>query len=132
MCSGSIRVRRTSTVFTVQGIEGEKPYLRYQVDRKAQVMRLLETYVPPELRGRGIARLLVEEAIRYAREQGLKIEPVCSYTVYYFVKNPDMREVLIDDLRNKDTKELEHLYEARKTLEKGSKHNTEVDTAGSL
>jgi len=115
-----IRVKRASTVFTIQGIRGEKPYLRYQVDRENQVMKILETYVPPKLRGRGIAKLLVEEAIRYAKEQGLKIEPVCSYAVYYFIKNPDKREVLIEDLKGKETKELERLYEARRSLEKRS------------
>ena len=119
-----IRVKRTPTVFTVQGVKGEKPYLRYQVDSENQVMKLLETYVPSELRGRGIAKLLVEEAIKYAREQGLKIEPVCSYTIYYFVRNPDKREILVESLREKDTKELERLYEARKTLEKESQKET--------
>lgn len=37
------------------------------------------TFVPPELRGRGIAGELVEFALGYARDQGLKVRPTCPF-----------------------------------------------------
>jgi uncharacterized protein len=37
------------------------------------------TYVPPELRGRGIAEKLVRAALEYARDERLRVTPECSY-----------------------------------------------------
>lgn len=37
------------------------------------------TYVSDELRGQGIAGKLVEQVVSYAREQNLKIIPLCPY-----------------------------------------------------
>lgn len=40
---------------------------------------LTHTYVPPELRGRGIAEKLVRAALDYARNERLRVIPECSY-----------------------------------------------------
>ena len=45
------------------------------------------TYVPPELRGRGIAQQLVEALVADAREQGFKIVPQCSYVEALFARH---------------------------------------------
>ena len=42
------------------------------------------TIVSPELRGQGIAGKLFDEGVKYARENGYKIVPVCSYIVKKF------------------------------------------------
>ena len=42
------------------------------------------TVVSPELRGQGIAGKLFDEGVKYARENGYKIVPVCSYIVKKF------------------------------------------------
>jgi predicted GNAT family acetyltransferase len=42
-------------------------------------MVLTHTFVPPELRGQKIAERLVAAALNYAREQGLRVVPQCSY-----------------------------------------------------
>lgn len=52
------------------------------------------TGVPDELEGRGIAGALMSHAIDYARAQGLKIEPRCSYVVAAFRRHPDWSDVL--------------------------------------
>jgi uncharacterized protein len=52
------------------------------------------TGVPPELEGRGIAAALLNHAIDYVREQGLKIEPRCSYVVTAFRRHPEWGDVL--------------------------------------
>ncbi|MDX2235036.1 MAG: GNAT family N-acetyltransferase [Hyphomonadaceae bacterium] len=52
------------------------------------------TGVPPALEGHGIAAALVNHAIAYAREQGLKIEPRCSYVVAAFKRHPEWADVL--------------------------------------
>lgn len=37
------------------------------------------TYVSPKRRGQGIAKSLVDAVVKYAREENLKIIPLCSY-----------------------------------------------------
>lgn len=51
------------------------------------------TFVPPEMRGRGIAGKLVDALIADAREQGFKIAPDCSYVEAAFRRNPDWADL---------------------------------------
>ena len=57
-------------------------------------MVLSYTFVPPSLRGRGIAGELVHAAAMHARKEGLKIIPACSYTRVYFERHPEFRDIL--------------------------------------
>ncbi len=43
-------------------------------------------FVDPSLRGQGVARQLVERLAVYAREENLKVRPICSYVVELFKK----------------------------------------------
>ena len=47
------------------------------------------TFVPPEMRGKGIAGKLVDALIADAREQGFRIAPNCSYVEAAFRRNPE-------------------------------------------
>jgi predicted GNAT family acetyltransferase len=51
------------------------------------------TGVPPEFGGRGIAAKLVNQAIADAREQGFKIDPLCSYVVAQFRRHPEWSDL---------------------------------------
>ena len=51
------------------------------------------TFVPPELRDRGIAQQLVEAMVADARQQGFTIEPQCSYVAALFRRRPDWADV---------------------------------------
>ncbi|MCS7139606.1 MAG: N-acetyltransferase [Candidatus Nezhaarchaeota archaeon] len=73
---------------------GRKAYLKYRVE--GNVMKLIQTYTPPEFRGRGIAAQLVKYSIDLARRNNWLIEPICSYAVYYFMKSPGERDVLVE------------------------------------
>lgn len=42
------------------------------------------TFVDPSLRGKGVARELLERLVSFARENGYKIRPLCSYVVKAF------------------------------------------------
>lgn len=60
--------------------------------------RIVEhTFVPPEMRGQGVARLLVEALVADAREQGFTIMPRCSYAEALFRRRPDWADVLAED-----------------------------------
>jgi uncharacterized protein len=52
------------------------------------------TFVPPEMRGRGVAQVLVEALVADAREQGFKIVPQCSYVAALFRRHPEWADLL--------------------------------------
>lgn len=52
------------------------------------------TEVKPELRGQEIAKKLVIALIDYAKEENLKIIPVCSYVQLFFKRNKEFQSVL--------------------------------------
>lgn len=63
--------------------------------RKAEngTITIDHTGVPPEYEGRGIAARLVKKAVEDAREQGFKIQPVCSYVVAQFRRHPEWADL---------------------------------------
>ena len=114
---GELRIEHTSSVIYVKLPDGSKAYIAYEV--KEKVMRILETYTPPQYRGRGIAGKLMEYAVKLAVNNGWLIEPVCSYAIHYFIKHPELREQLLHELRGPD---LVELYKQRLREEAGRKH----------
>ena len=52
------------------------------------------TYVPHEMRGQGVAQVLVEALVADAREQGFKIVPQCSYVEAQFRRHPEWADLL--------------------------------------
>ncbi|WP_456456519.1 GNAT family N-acetyltransferase [Thermovibrio sp.] len=59
---------------------GEEAFLTFGVDKEKRVIVVSTTYVPESQRGKGIARLLNKKLAEFARENGYKIYPLCSYT----------------------------------------------------
>lgn len=53
------------------------------------------TFVSDELRGEGVAGKLVNKVVTYAREQGKKINPECSYAKSKMEKTPEYHDVLV-------------------------------------
>ena len=112
-----LEIRHTPSVIYARlpGIK-EKAWIAYEVE--GNVMKLLKTYTPPAYRGRGIAAKLTQYAIELARRNGWVIEPVCSYAIHYFIKHPELRELLKPELRDAD---LSKLLEERLREEKASR-----------
>jgi predicted GNAT family acetyltransferase len=52
------------------------------------------TFVPPEMRGRGVAQQLVEAMVADARAQGFRIVPQCSYVDALFRRHPEWADLL--------------------------------------
>lgn len=61
---------------------------------RGQTRIATRTFVPPELRGRGVAQRLVEALVADARAQGFTIVPQCSYVAALFKRRPDWADVL--------------------------------------
>jgi predicted GNAT family acetyltransferase len=58
------------------------------------VMWTTHTEVPPAVGGHGIAAELVRVALAWAEEQGLKVEPSCSYVEAYMRRHPQTQKLL--------------------------------------
>lgn len=64
------------------------------VERGDGVLDLTSTFVPRELRGRGIAGNLTRQVLDYARAEGLKIVPTCPYIAAFIDRNPGYRDLV--------------------------------------
>lgn len=57
-------------------------------------MYIISTYIHPNYRGRGFAGKLMLVAIEYAKKNGFKIVPICSYALYFFEKHREYKDVV--------------------------------------
>lgn len=51
------------------------------------------TLVDPGLRGKGVARQLLDAAVDWARGNSIRISATCSYVVVQFARDPSLRDV---------------------------------------
>ena len=51
------------------------------------------TEIDPEFGGRGLATILLEQALQYSRDEGKRIVPVCSMVVTVLKKHPEYDDV---------------------------------------
>jgi len=64
--------------------------------RRGDVLHLTHTEVPPAAQGRGVAAALVRETLAWARREGLRVRPLCSYVAAYMRRHPETRDLLED------------------------------------
>lgn len=62
--------------------------------RDGPVLLLTHTEVPLALEGRGIAAALVRAALDWARAEGLRVRPLCSYVGAYMRRHPETQDLL--------------------------------------
>lgn len=72
-------------------IDGRLSRLDYLQDGKNFVITHVGVY--PEHRGQGVAARIVEASLHYARENSLRVIPMCSYAAAYIRRNPKHREL---------------------------------------
>lgn len=58
---------------------------------------MTHTFVPPELRGRGVGERLVRFALDHARREGWRVVPVCSFVAALMRRNPEFDSLLVRD-----------------------------------
>ncbi len=73
-------------------IDGHLAHADYTLDGTR--MTFTHTFVPPELRGRGIAEQLVRLALAYARERNLRVIPACSYVSTFIARHSEFHDLL--------------------------------------
>lgn len=57
---------------------------------------LRSTLVPPHLRGRGMGTELVRQVLDWAREQGYRVIPSCSFVARFLEQNPEYQDLVAD------------------------------------
>lgn len=70
-------------------------YIKYEYKNES-IIHATSTVVDPALRGQGIAKLLLDELAIFAREESLKIVPICSYVVTAFKRYEEYKDVIAD------------------------------------
>lgn len=75
-------------------IDGYTSTLKYSKHPDQNTLDYYSTFVPPELRNRGIAGTLVKFALEYAIENGYTIIPSCSFVKAYLERHPEYEKIL--------------------------------------
>jgi predicted GNAT family acetyltransferase len=73
-------------------VDGKLAVADYEV--QGERMIFTHTFVPPELRGRGIAEKLVRVALEHARTERLRVVPACSYVEVFIERHPEFKPLL--------------------------------------
>ena len=72
--------------------EGHRAYLEYVPVEGG--IDIVHTIVSPMLGGRGYGSRLVRSALDYARDNGLKVIPSCSFVGVYLERHPEYKALL--------------------------------------
>lgn len=73
-------------------IDGRLSVADYEIRDGEMVMT--HTFVPPELRGRGIAEKLVRTALEHARKEHLRVVPACSYVEIFIRRHSEFQSLV--------------------------------------
>ncbi len=63
-------------------------------ERPGGVLDLYHTLVPPADRGRGAGRILVQQALDWARDHERHVIPTCPFVAAWFERHPEYRDLL--------------------------------------
>ena len=80
-------------------LEGETAFAEYKL--APGKITLPHTEVPPAFEGRGVASQLAKTALGYAREQGLKVIPICPFMAAYITKHPEWHDLVDEGYRER-------------------------------
>ena len=78
--------------FEAQTGDGPSSFLSYTFEDNYVVFD--HTFVPDELRGRGIAAKLARAALEEARQRRWKVVPRCSYVAAFIKRNPEFADLV--------------------------------------
>ena len=76
----------------VMNVDGHEVYVLYAEDKNA--LDLYSTYTPPQLRGQGLASVVVKVALEYAKENKLKVIAGCWYVRKFIDENQEYQNLI--------------------------------------
>ncbi len=75
-------------------VEGSLSVADYRLEDGRMI--LTHTFVPPEMRDRGIAERMVRAALEYAQAEKLRVVPACSYVSVFVQRNPEFAPLIVE------------------------------------
>ena len=88
----NIRHDEINHEFSVEFPEG-KASLHYE--RQGDVLNFHHTFVPPELRGKGIAEEIVKAGFQFVEANDLKAIPSCPYVARFVAKSASWKRFVV-------------------------------------
>jgi predicted GNAT family acetyltransferase len=73
-------------------IDGHTALLSYHLP--AGTISLDHTFVPPPIEGQGVAAKMTRAALDFARAEGLRAVPACSYVAAYVREHPEYQDLV--------------------------------------
>jgi uncharacterized protein len=73
-------------------LDGALAVCEYRVD--GDVWNFFHTHVPESMRGKGVANILVEAALKHVLSLNGKIRPTCSYVAAYIARHPEYQKYI--------------------------------------
>jgi len=73
-------------------VDGHLCIIDYRLDGQALILPSVR--VPAAVEGRGIAAALTRAALDWAREESLRVVPVCPYVIAWLRRHPEYGDVL--------------------------------------
>lgn len=78
-------------------LDGETAFAEYRLVDHGII--LPHTVVPDAFEGRGVGSALAKAALGYAREQELKVIPLCPFIAAYITKHPEWHDLVHETYR---------------------------------
>ena len=75
-------------------VSGHSAHLDYVLG--SGILRLVHTKVPEELAGQGVGSKIVQFALDFAKDEGLKVIPQCPFVSSYIERHSQFKELLQD------------------------------------
>ncbi|QRQ99674.1 GNAT family N-acetyltransferase [Dyadobacter sandarakinus] len=69
--------------------EGDKQIGEMVIGLSDHTLTVYHTEVAPEMEGKGLAKKMFDEMVRYARENGLVVVPLCEYVHAQLRRHPE-------------------------------------------
>lgn len=94
-----MNIKHEGNVFYIgDNVEYTKAEMTYK-DTDEDIIIIDHTLVSKELEGQGIGKKLLEEVVKYARENNLKVMATCSYAEYQLEKNPEYKDIYLKEYK---------------------------------
>lgn len=78
-------------------LDGDAAFAEYRLVDHGII--LPHTVVPEAFEGRGVGSALAKHALGYARDNGLKVIPTCTFMAGYIAKHPEWHDVVHETYR---------------------------------
>ena len=73
--------------------DGKTAYLEYTI--AGNVLGLVHTEIPKELRGRGLSSELTKSALEWARENNMKVDVICPSVAAYLERHKEYSDLVL-------------------------------------